>query len=599
MSKRYDKIRAIDGRHPFKEAVPEAYVEYQVRIRNRGKVRFFNFPLAKEMGIIPASHTHQLSTELSRVLLETFGIIIINEYDLAHQIKFRLEDIKENTYMATRYLQLQHPDRKGLHSGDGRSIWNGYAMHRGKTWDITSCGTGATRLSPATALKKVFFRSGDPSVSYGCGYSTLSEGIIDILFSEILSRNNVSTERVLCVIEYPGGFSVTVRAGLNLIRPSHFFNHLKQGNWQSLKAVTDYFIDRQVSNGLWKKPRRNRYDELLRHMTETFAMIAANFEAQYIFCWLDWDGDNILADGGIIDFGSVRQFGLYFHEYRFDDDERWSTTIKEQKNKARYTVQCFAQIVDFIKTGRKRKLQEFRNHPCLQRFHQIYAQRKRELLLWRLGLKTSERRDLMRLHPKLIERFEKTFSSLEQKKTKSGPDPVPDGINWHVLFSMRRLITILSENYGSNPHLLDPMALLQLIRAHNVLADEVELSRHLSQQLLSIQHLYQELIRALVKIRRSSPAQLMAGIRPRAKLINREDRITGDSLCLIGEKFVRLAKDLDSKSFHALLESFIEQQILNPDYQRSRHEFTLSRPERFEKFLNELGQLVHEYREGI
>ena len=68
-----------------------------------------------------------------------------------------------------------------------------------------------------------------------------------------------------------------------------------------------------------------------------FDLIMTRFENDYIFCWLDWDGDNILIkDGGVIDFGSVRQFGLYHHAYRFDDDERWSTNIKEQKKKVYY-----------------------------------------------------------------------------------------------------------------------------------------------------------------------------------------------------------------------------------------------------------------------
>ncbi|MFW7380845.1 MAG: protein adenylyltransferase SelO family protein [Oligoflexus sp.] len=599
MPKRYEKIKSIDGQHPFKQAAPGAYVEYQVRRRSRGRIRFFNFPLAKEMGLIPASEEHELNPELNEVLLDTFGLIIINEYDLAQGARFKAGDIKPHRYMATRYLQLQHPDKKGLQSGDGRSIWNGYVQHRGKTWDISSCGTGATRLSPATALNQVFFRTGDPTISYGCGYSTLSEGLIDVLFSEILNRNNIPTERVLCVIEFPGGYSVTVRAGLNLLRPSHFFNHLKQANLPGLKNVTDYYIDRQVGNGVWQAAARNRYDEFLKRMTETFATISANFEAQYIFCWLDWDGDNILADGGIIDFGSVRQFGLYFHEYRFDDDERWSTTIKEQKQKARYTLQCFAQAVDFIKTGHKKTVQEFKNHPCLKEFQQIFEQRKRDLLLWRIGLKPKDRQLLMRYYVRKIEKFEKLFYSLEQRKSSIGPQTVPDGINWPVLFSMRRLLAILPQNIRSQQDLLKPDELLQMIRSSHVPPSAASMTPYLRRQLTVIQKLYYELLRSLAKRRRLSLTQVLSEIEPRSQLINRDDRITGDSICLIGEKLVRLSHELDTQKFHALLENFARQQILNPDYHPSKYEFTLDLPDRIEKFLNELGQLVYEYREGI
>jgi transcriptional regulator with XRE-family HTH domain len=58
----------------------------------------------------------------------------------------------------------------------------------------------------------------------------------------------------------------------------------------------------------------------------------------------------VLANGksefiGIIDYGSVRQFGIRHDKYRYDDVERFSTNLNEQKNKARLIVQVFAQLV--------------------------------------------------------------------------------------------------------------------------------------------------------------------------------------------------------------------------------------------------------------
>ena len=74
-----------------------------------------------------------------------------------------------------------------------------------------------------------------------------------------------------------------------------------------------------------------RFEYFLESFTTRFAEISADFEDNYIFCWLDWDGDNILMDGSIIDYGSVRQFGLFHSEYRYDDIDRYSTNIVEQK----------------------------------------------------------------------------------------------------------------------------------------------------------------------------------------------------------------------------------------------------------------------------
>ena len=180
-------------------------MEYSVRLRKGGKLSYFNYDLAKEMGLISGDHPQKMNQKLSETVLDTFGIQIINEYDVMNNTPIPKKNIKPNKYMATRYLQLQHPDKTGRTSGDGRSIWNGQISYRGTTWDVSSCGTGATCLSPATAIEKKFFKTGDPSVSYGCGYSDLSDGISAALLSEIFYRNGIATERTLAVIEYPKG----------------------------------------------------------------------------------------------------------------------------------------------------------------------------------------------------------------------------------------------------------------------------------------------------------------------------------------------------------------------------------------------------------
>ena len=148
----YRQFYKIDGRHPWREVSPDAYVDYAARTRHGGKVFYFNFELAKEMGLIGKRHPHRLNADLSKAILDTFSLVIINEYDLEHRLQFPEQDIRPHKYMATRYLQCQHPSKKGLTSGDGRSIWNGCLKSRSGTWDISSCGTGATRLSPATAI---------------------------------------------------------------------------------------------------------------------------------------------------------------------------------------------------------------------------------------------------------------------------------------------------------------------------------------------------------------------------------------------------------------------------------------------------------------
>ena len=156
--RRYDRFRLINGNHDFQKAVPEGAVEYAVCLRKGGKLAYFNYDLAKEMGLIAEDPPPKNeSTSLSQTVLDTFGIQIINEYDVMNHTPIPKKTIKPNTYMATRYLQLQHPDKTGRTSGDGRSIWNGQISYRGTTWDVSSCGTGATCLSPADGHSKEVF----------------------------------------------------------------------------------------------------------------------------------------------------------------------------------------------------------------------------------------------------------------------------------------------------------------------------------------------------------------------------------------------------------------------------------------------------------
>src|SRR6185312_221858 len=160
-------------------------------------------------------------------IIDTFSLVIINEWDIEHGQQFRKQEIRKNKYMATRYLQLQHPSKRGKTSGDGRGIWNGEVRHRGRTWDVSSSGTGATCLSPAVAIEEKFFKTGDRSVGYGNGRNSLDEGIPSALMSEIFHRKGISTERTLAVLSFEDGTSINVRASQNLLRPAHFFCHLK------------------------------------------------------------------------------------------------------------------------------------------------------------------------------------------------------------------------------------------------------------------------------------------------------------------------------------------------------------------------------------
>ena len=562
----YHKFEMIDGSHPLKKVLPDGYIDYPARLRRGGKISYFNFELAKEMGLIPAEHENKITHELESKILETFAIQIINEFDQQNNRKFPKKDMKSGTYMATRYLQLQHEDKKGKQSGDGRSIWNGQVSHQGRTWDISSCGTGGTCLSPATSKYNTFFETGDPSVSYGCGYAELDEGLATALMSRIFKYNGTRTEQSLAIIEFDNNISINVRSYLNLIRPSHFFLYLKQDRFEDLKNLCDYYIAHEVKNQRYQNcpSTKAKYDFFLKVFTQDFAELVANLEDQYIFCWLDWDGDNILMDGGIIDYGSIRQFGLFHNEYRYDDIERFSTNLSEQKQKAKLIVQNMIQAVEFIKTGQKSALTEYANHAVLSEFETIYEDKKNYNLLYRLGLSERKIKQLLKREPDLIALYKKAFSYFEKYKSYKGEVKVSDGVNTEAIFSMRNFLRELPQLllYSKELTMTD---ILDVMKTEFTKPKDLEFSSYAKKQANILLNSYKELIQKTSKLFQEEWEETLLGVVHRSQIINMPGRMTGDAITHIVDLMVKQDKSFNVKAKHKFIEEISRLQVVVPE----------------------------------
>ncbi len=591
----YKSFDLINGEHPLKTQAPGSYIEYNARTRAGGKLVFFNFNLAKEMGLIPKTHPNEMNEELSQKIIDTFGIIIINEYDIIHKTPIDPATVKENSYMATRYLQLQHPGKTGKTSGDGRSIWNGFFEGKNALWDITSCGTGATKLSPATAHNNIYYQSGDPSISYGCGYAELLDGMSAAIMSEVFNNNGFNTERTLCVLEFEKGYAINVRAGKNLLRPSHFFNYLKQDDIEGLHQITEYYIQREKLNGTWKPGKAHDFDFLLEQMTDTFSYISALFESEYIFCWLDWDGDNVLMDGGIIDYGSVRQFGLYHHEYRYDDVERMSTNLTEQKYKARYTVQTFAQMVNYLKTGKKKNIKTFSNHKCLKTFDRKFQEYKVDLTLQKVGFDQEQREFLISKKKSLVEKFLKSYFYFESFVSTQGKIDVEDGINQNAVFSMRDLLRVYPSIVLDSDQVLEYQDFIDLFRSGYALQEDLLPTRTKKMHASNFQKTYRSLVKFCANKQKRDYEVFLKVIAQRAKRYNKYARITGDSIINITNAFLKKRKKVSLAQLYDLVTKFIEDQSISGKFNINE----LKGRNEQERFLRRIYEIVVDFREGI
>lgn len=596
----YAAFDSIDGRHPWQAAVPDGFVAYPVRRLERGKIAYFNFALAREMGLISAHHGDELTSQLTEKILQTFSIQIINEYDQQHG-RVPKSSRKSHPYMATRYLQLQHSNKRGRTSGDGRSIWNGTFAHKGVTWDISSRGTGVTCLAPGSVQADRPLKTGEGEFGYGCGLADVSELLGSAVLSEIFHLNGVPTERVLTVIDLGKGCGIGVRAAPNLLRPAHLFLYLKQERLEPLREATDYFIKRQIENGRWKFSANSpeRYRKMLQEIALGFARFSARLERDYIFVWMEWDGDNVLADAGIIDYGSIRQFGLRHDLYRYDDVERFSTNLNEQRGKARLTVQVFAQLVNYLETGKRRALEEFIDHACVRDFDREFDRVLRETFLEQVGLDEKQSSALMATRRSLVEELYSSFVALEKTKTKAGQKRLPDGVNRPAVFNMRAALRELPQliSVDGFEHPLKVEELLELVRSSNAKRADLRLRGQLRERLERFQNAYIQLLRAATG--ESSRMVFMKGLCQRAEERNRSGRVTGNGAEFVVEEIIKARRrGLSNEDIQNATDLFIASQVPKSTLGGRRTKpASLQSPAG--KLFQELVNLAKEYEEDI
>ena len=566
----YEKFKEIDGTHPWRNVSPDGYVDYQARYRPHGRVLYFNFALAKEMGLIPSDHRASITKDLEQVILDTFSLQIINEYDLERGKKYPRETIKPYPYMATRYLQIQHRSRQGKTSGDGRSIWNGYIKSDKLIFDISSRGTGATILSPGAQQAEKPLPTGDESYGYSSGLADLDEMLGSAVMSEIFYRQGIPTERCLVVIGFPDTSAIGVRTAPNLIRPAHMFRYLKQGRHDELKASVDYFIDREVENGFWGIPDdpHERYTKALDYFARSYAKLAAILEEEYIFNWLSWDGDNMLASGAILDYGSIRQFAAKHDKYRYNDVDRYSASLAEQRGWARSLVQVFAQTMAFVQSGVKENLNNFKNAECLRVFDEAFENERDQRLLWRIGFTPEQIPYLMNNARKEIRDFDRSLRYFEDRKVKKGIEKLPDGFTHSPVFLIRNVLRLLPAYYvaqtitraDDTSAYMPEEIFCRIMAASYISKRDLKPTASTVSHVEGFQHCYLRLVAAL-----GGPFDLvLKTLQERSAVINHRHRITGDAVTWIIEEVIAMKNKIRVDGLQEALDAFIDSQVLIP-----------------------------------
>jgi uncharacterized protein YdiU (UPF0061 family) len=598
----YEQLANLDGRHPWRDVSPDGYVDYHVRSRPGGRVIYFNYALARELDLIPANHADRMDARLEQSLLDAFAVQIINEYDLTNAKPEELERVRRpHPYMATRYLQAQHKDRRGLKSGDGRAVWNGIVQANGMTFDVSSRGTGATRLSPGVAATGELVKTGDEKLGYSSGTADLDEMLGTAVMSEVFYRSGLPTERTLCVIDFGDGTSVGVRTAPNLIRPAHIFRYLKQGRRDELKASLDYFIERQVENGFWKLPteRAARYKKVLRYIAKAYGKLAAALEEEYIFNWLAWDGDNMLASGAILDYGSIRQFAAKHDKYRYKDVDRYSASLMEQRFWARQTVQVFAQAVRFIQTGRKRNLRRFASAKCLTEFDRAFARERDRRLLCRMGFNSAQTAQLLKEGRREIADLRQSLSFFEDAKVARGMERLPDGITHRPVFLIRSLLRQLPEFYvqacrGEFGATMPPALFCKIMAASYASRRDLRMTPAREARTLHFQQCYQRLLA------KAGPYDIVLRlVRRRSAVVNHPHRMTGDAIIHVVDALINAGGRVSRDELQGVIDRFIESQVLQPGQWRPLEPAELEGTSAKARLLRSIQDVLDAHKEAV
>ncbi len=596
---KYVQFDQLDGRHAWQESVPEGFVSYQVRQLNHGKVAYFNFALAKEMGLIPEDHPEKITDSLAKKILETFCIRIINEYDVENKTRIPKASLKPHRYMATRYLQLQHSNKKGQTSGDGRCIWNGQVSHKGLVWDVSSRGTGVTCLAPGAVAAGKPLKSGNEDYGYGCGLAEIDELYSAIIMAEIFHCNKLQTERVLTVIDLGGGYGIGVRAGHNLFRPAHLFMYLKQENHSALKKATDFLIARQVKNKEWhlSETAKDRFSQMLKEIAISFAKFTARLERDFIFAWLDWDGDNVLANAGIIDYGSVRQFGLRHDQYRYDDVDRFSTNLNEQRLKARMIVQVFAQLTDYIYTKNRKPLHHFKNHSSLNLFDRTFASEKQNHFLHQCGFRSQFMQRISQFHQKEVQATLYAFEQVERIKTHKKSEKVADGVNRPAIINSRKLLCETIEWLTLNEKEMNYGALYSRILSNEAVGKDRILATVTKRKLRLFVRSFAALFNKAANEKNRNI--LLGSLRARCASINRQDRVTGNAvLYIVSEIIAAKKRGVSHWEIQSIIDNFIASQILLPEVKNKKNQKPLA-SRRGQSLMKVVLSLAAEHGEDI
>jgi hypothetical protein len=161
---------------------------------------------------------------------------------------------------------------------------------------------------------------------------------------------------------------------------------------------------------------------------------------------------------------------------------------------------------------------------------------------------------------------------------------------------MRDILRELPQLYLARNTSLSYQEFNEVIKSSYARKSDLKLTDIRKKQINRFQSIYLSLISTLEKDFELTHGQQLLELTMRASVINKYDRVTGDSITYIVQKVQKLRPKLTGHELFELSQQFATYQNLNPDQKIVPHEVT---PERQKIIMQNFSSIVRECREGL
>ncbi|MCF0149630.1 MAG: YdiU family protein [Clostridium sp.] len=354
--------------------------------------------------------------------------------------------------------------------GDGRALLLGeHVTKDGKRYDVQLKGSGRT----------IYSRGGD-------GKAALGPMLREYIISEAMNSLGIPTTRSLAVVTTgesiarekiePG--AVLTRIASSHIRVGTFQYAARYTNYESLKALADYTIERHYPEGLNKK---NPYLYLLEEVIKKQGSLVSKW-LQVGFIHGVMNTDNVSISGETIDYGPCAFMDTYDPATVFSSiDHQGRYAYGNQPNIMAWNLARFAEtLIPLLSDNQEEAIDIAQN--AISKFNDIYKEDYISGMRLKLGLFNEENEDeqliydLLTLMHKNAADYTNTFRDLTLEKKDSIPMfTTSEFSNWYNKWSER------------------------LSRQNNTKDEVIKLMKSVNPSIIPRNHRVEEAIKAAVK----------------------------------------------------------------------------------------------------